>query len=357
MRALSLCLCLLLFLSPARALAVGEDDPIWQRSTFERKVSDVGHKILRDNAIKDNIFFRIAPTTQDVNAYADSYTSDNSVVVTKGLLNYLKNDDELAAILSHEIVHLLRNHQAKRVAKRTGVAVGLAVLLAAAGADDDPDNDNGYFSRKRRADHGRLENLNFHLGVFEQKYETEADLLGMDLMARAGYNPRAMETVIGMIAGDRPGTKFWATHPEGKKRLADIRKHLEAMTTHPVVAASPSSPAPSSPSLEPASEVTKDRDQEAKLPLQPASNPGNTSLSLSQTLLTLNPAELDLFKAIASRSFYEEDQLKRDYFEAATPEHMESLLHGLTVKKLIRIVGTSPERIFLLSDRAAQELK
>src|SRR5690606_26001767 len=73
---------------------------IW-RMTPRRKVVEVGQKLLKDNHIRQTISFSVQSQTNTVNAYASA--TSHSVFVTTDLLRHLSSDDELAAILGHEI--------------------------------------------------------------------------------------------------------------------------------------------------------------------------------------------------------------------------------------------------------------
>jgi predicted Zn-dependent protease len=132
-----------------------------------------------------------------------------------GILQTLKlTDDEVAMVMGHEMAHALREHGRERIGKQMAthgaVAIGSALLglgstgqqLAGAGA-------------------------NLLLLKFSREDESEADLIGMDLAARAGFDPRAGVTLwqkMAKVGGTPP--QWLSTHPSGSTRIEDISKHL-----------------------------------------------------------------------------------------------------------------------------------
>jgi predicted Zn-dependent protease len=138
------------------------------------------------------------------------------IVFFTGILERLQlSDDEIAAIMGHEIAHALREHARERAAKSTltnltGRIVGLLVfgqggdIIGAAGS-------------------------NLLTLKFSRDDEREADLVGMELAARAGYDPAAGITLWEkMNAAARGGPPQWmSTHPSGESRIQLIKDHLK----------------------------------------------------------------------------------------------------------------------------------
>ncbi len=133
-----------------------------------------------------------------------------------GLLQQLQlSDDEVAAVMGHEIAHALREHARERIGKTT-VTRGLIELgsaLFGLGGTGRVIADMG----------GQLLTLRF-----SRDDESEADIVGLDLMARAGYDPAAGLTLWRkMLAVDRGAPPPWmSTHPAGATRLRDIEARL-----------------------------------------------------------------------------------------------------------------------------------
>ncbi len=136
-----------------------------------------------------------------------------------GLLNTLKlTDDEVAMIMGHEIAHALREHAREQAAKSslTGLAGDVLSLLASG-------------SR-----YGDLANIAISAGeglavrAFSRDDERDADLIGMELAARGGFDPRAGITLWEKMGKASKGAppEFLSTHPSNDRRIQDIRQHL-----------------------------------------------------------------------------------------------------------------------------------
>ncbi len=136
------------------------------------------------------------------------------IVVFTGIIDKLKlTDDELAMIIGHEIAHALREHARERAAKGMLTNVGILAVGVLVG------NGAGELARVS----GGLLSLKFSRGD-----ETEADLVGMELAARAGYNPAAgvtlWEKMSAMAKGAPP--EWFSTHPSSTTRVDVIKKNL-----------------------------------------------------------------------------------------------------------------------------------
>lgn len=148
-----------------------------------------------------------------VNAWA---MPGGKMMVYSGIIEKLKlSDDELAAIMGHEIAHSLREHARERVSRQMGteLAVGVAGALLGLGT-----------AGTELA--GALANVTFTL-PHSRLHETEADRMGVELAARAGYDPRAAITLwdkMGRLGGSAP-PQFLSTHPSAATRNADLKDY------------------------------------------------------------------------------------------------------------------------------------
>lgn len=138
-----------------------------------------------------------------------------------GILDQLKlSDDEVAMVMGHEIAHALREHARERMGK-TAVTHGAARLggaIAASVFGIDP----------RLTDGLARGGANLLTLEFSREDETEADLVGMELAARAGYDPRAGVTLWQKMSAANKGAppQWLSTHPSGSTRIAQIEKNL-----------------------------------------------------------------------------------------------------------------------------------
>ncbi|MFM2287525.1 MAG: hypothetical protein RL684_668 [Pseudomonadota bacterium] len=150
----------------------------------------------------------------ELNAYC---MPGGKIMVYSGLIEKLKLDDaELATVLGHEMAHALREHSREAVSRAYGQQIGLGVLGALAGLDSNTLQLAGMVSE-----------VTFNLPR-SRLQESEADRIGLELMARAGYDPHAAITLwrkMGAAAqGNTPG--FLSTHPASATREADLQALL-----------------------------------------------------------------------------------------------------------------------------------
>lgn len=132
-----------------------------------------------------------------------------------GLLQGLRlSDDEAAAVMGHEVAHALREHARERIAKSQLTRIGAGLLGSLIG--------DGRYSRLFDAG-GTLLTLKF-----SRSDETEADLVGLELAARAGYDPRAAIGLWQKMAAASEGAppQWLSTHPSGGNRIAEIEAVL-----------------------------------------------------------------------------------------------------------------------------------
>lgn len=133
-----------------------------------------------------------------------------------GILEQLKlNDDEVAQIMGHEIAHALREHARERMGKTAATRLGAGLLSSLLGLGNTGDallNMGGQLLTLR----------------FSREDESESDLVGMDIAARAGYDPQAGVTLWQkMIAASKGAPpQFLSTHPAGDTRIRDLRENM-----------------------------------------------------------------------------------------------------------------------------------
>ena len=138
-----------------------------------------------------------------------------------GLLDKLQlTDDEVAMVMGHEVAHALREHARERMGKNavTHGAARIGGALAASIFGIDP----------RLTDTLARGGANLLTLEFSREDESEADLVGMELAARAGFDPRAGITLWQKMGAANKGAppQWLSTHPSGKTRIAEIEKNL-----------------------------------------------------------------------------------------------------------------------------------
>lgn len=138
-----------------------------------------------------------------------------------GILSKLNlTDDEVGMVMGHEIAHALREHARERMGKSmaTNTLSKIGGALASVYLGVDP----------RLTDAVAMQGANLINLKFSREDESEADLVGMELAARGGYNPRAGVTLWQKMSAANKGAppQWMSTHPSGKTRIKDIEANL-----------------------------------------------------------------------------------------------------------------------------------
>ena len=147
----------------------------------QQRVMKIGYRVLNANQIENRMTF-LYSNKNVVNAAA--YARSKTIVIYKGLLPFIDDDNEIAAIICHEVAH------------------GLDYFA-------------GYWRRVA-------------MDFLPKKYERKADLKGVDLMVNAGYNPVAMIVVLNKICDEPSYFENGGTHPAGSERLAAVYEYIYA---------------------------------------------------------------------------------------------------------------------------------
>lgn len=134
-----------------------------------------------------------------------------------GILDQLKlSDDEVAMVMGHETAHVLREHARARLAKSAGTGAALSITAQLLGL--------GQMGDMAARAGTQLLTLKFSRGD-----ETDADLVGLELAARAGYDPRASVSLWKKMAAaskNQGGLSFLSTHPSGTDRIRILEANI-----------------------------------------------------------------------------------------------------------------------------------
>ena len=155
-------------------------------------------------------------TLDEVNAWC---MPAGKMAIYTGLIQKLKaTDDEIAAVMGHEIAHALREHARERISRQMGTqaAVGIAGALLGIG-------------ELGQSVAGTVADVTLNLPN-SRLHETESDRIGVELAARAGFDPRAAVTLwekMGKVAGGSQPPKWLSTHPPHQDRIEDLRVYSE----------------------------------------------------------------------------------------------------------------------------------
>ena len=141
------------------------------------------------------------------------------VGVNTGIFTVAKNQDQLAAVIAHEIGHVISRHHDERITRQMGAQTGLGILGALIGSRYGQGAANTVGQVGGAAAQGLI------LLPNNRTQETEADVVGQQLMARAGFDPRqAVNLWQNMAAASSSrAPEFLSTHPDPQSRLSELQ--------------------------------------------------------------------------------------------------------------------------------------
>ena len=154
---------------------------------------------------------------KEPNAYA---LPGGKVGVNSGLFDVARNQDQLAAVIGHEIGHVVERHHDERITRQMGAAGAVQLLGALA----------GNYGQLATQGGGMLAQTGFLLPGSRMQ-ETEADVVGQRMMAQAGFDPRAAVALWqNMIAagGSRP-PQWLSTHPDPQSRISELQARADSL--------------------------------------------------------------------------------------------------------------------------------
>ena len=165
------------------------------------------------------------PDTWEVVVFADANPNafalpGGKIGVNEGLLEIAQSDDQLAAVIGHEIAHVLARHGNERLTQELGIKAVLFVIGLFSEGDADTEN--------------ILQALGVgaYLGIalpFSRNHEEEADLMGLELMASAGFDPRESTELWRNMAAAGSGQplEFLSTHPNHESRIEALSAGMD----------------------------------------------------------------------------------------------------------------------------------
>jgi len=143
--------------------------------------------------------------------------------VNSGMLNVAANQHQLAAVIGHELSHVIARHSNERISQDMAVKQGLSMVQAVA----NPTSATGQVAMG-------LLGVGAEYGVllpYSRIQESEADLMGLDLMAKAGFDPQesiGLWTNMGRASGGAQPAEFMSTHPSHATRIQDLNSRMPA---------------------------------------------------------------------------------------------------------------------------------
>ena len=193
---------------------IQKDTPVERDTVTNRYVQCVASAITRETGGRwEVLVFR----DEAANAFA---LPGNRIGVYTGLLKVAENQHQLATVIGHEVAHVLAHHANERVSQQFAVEQGLTLINAVA----NPQSGTG------RTVMGLL-GVGAQYGIlmpYSRVQESEADIYGLDLMARAGFDPRESVQLwrnMAKAGGGQP-PEFLSTHPSHGTRINGLNGHM-----------------------------------------------------------------------------------------------------------------------------------
>ncbi len=155
---------------------------------------------------------------ETLNAFA---LPGNKIGVHTGLILLVDSPDELAAVIGHEVGHVIAHHSNERMSQKTALKRSVALIAAVS----QPSSTMGKLAL------GSL-GVGAQYGIilpFSRTHESEADIIGLDLMAKAGFDPRKSISLWQKMAAASQGqqsAEFMSTHPSHDTRIKELSEHM-----------------------------------------------------------------------------------------------------------------------------------
>jgi predicted Zn-dependent protease len=181
-----------------------------QNLTLQNYINSVGLKVA---AVSHRPYFDFHYTALEddtVNAFA---LPGGYIYITRGMLEKLESEAQLAAILGHETTHVVARHSSAQISREIGIEVALSVAST-------------------KTSGGAMQVAGIARQIIGLSYsrsqEREADLAGLDYMVKAGYDPQGMVQTMQMLEEESEGgqVEFLSTHPSPENRVGYIAQAI-----------------------------------------------------------------------------------------------------------------------------------
>lgn len=208
-----------------------ENNQLYPEERLQQYVRNIGERLLAHTPDAGKEYHFAVLDSDQVNAFA---TGDAYVFVSRGLLAFLQSEDELAAVVGHEIGHVVARHMRKRrITELTGKSIGLISAIATGRGELMRDVADPFTT--------------ILVSGYGREMELEADRLGGEYMARAGYDPQAIIASVWVLKDQQTFAKqvskrptgyhgLFRSHPRSDRRLHEAVNHAYSVSSGPLSA-------------------------------------------------------------------------------------------------------------------------
>ena len=198
--------------------------PLSQNRDATQYVNEVGQAVARKSSQPTTYrgyHFGILETS-DPNAYA---CPGGIILITRGLIQQCQNEDELAAVLAHEVAHIAHKDGVNSINKARWTEV-----LTTAGAEATRQYAGGVAGQLVTMFEGSIDDVFKTLVVngYSRKAEESADRAAISTLSRAGYNPAALAAILGRLQSKGGGGGFFRSHPLTSQRVEAVKMMVTA---------------------------------------------------------------------------------------------------------------------------------
>jgi predicted Zn-dependent protease len=205
----------------SEAEAILSNATLSSNQTLNTHIADIGKRIVAASPEAQEYtwdFYVIESET--INAFA---LPGGKVFFYTGILTLMDNDAQIATVMGHEIAHVLAHHGAERISQQMLASYGGDILGSVLGI---PSQYQGLYNTA----YGIAANLGVIL-PFSRTHESEADIIGINLMHKAGYDPnesvKFWQKMSAASSGATP--EFLSTHPSDETRIKEIREYIQTL--------------------------------------------------------------------------------------------------------------------------------
>lgn len=198
---------------------IKQQSPITKDQNVQQYVLCIANKIIPQVAQNPD------PKQWEIQVFEDDQANafalpGYKIGVYTGLLKYAKNQDQLAAIMGHEVAHVIAKHGNERVSNQMATEAGMSIATVILGGTQNENSGLILAGLGLGAQYGIIL-------PFSRSHESEADLIGLDLMAKAGFDPaQSVPLWQNMSQAGAAPPEFMSTHPSNDTRIKQLQERI-----------------------------------------------------------------------------------------------------------------------------------